>query len=241
MNRGEIGNEGNINFAQSFDAFKDYKCYFQAFTLFLLQTSFASLPAFLPTIVKEMGFTSIQAQGLSAPPYFLAWLVCICVSFISDRVGQRGLFIVFLICVGGVGYLLLALFESTAIRYLGVYFITCGVFPSIALNFTWMTDNQGPSSKRGAGLIIFGMIGQSGSFLGARIFPDHEGPFYVKGMAICSSALFMGALLTFTLSMLLRWENHRRDKKTESVANAIEVSDDVRAQGENHPTWRFVV
>lgn len=41
---------------------------------FSVNVSFASLPVFLPTILNGMGFSSINAQGLSAPPYFFAFI-----------------------------------------------------------------------------------------------------------------------------------------------------------------------
>jgi len=65
----------------------------QAIIVFYFNSSFGSLPAFLPTIVKEMGFTSIHAQGLSAPPYLIAYVYYISLAFLSDRVRNRGLLI----------------------------------------------------------------------------------------------------------------------------------------------------
>lgn len=230
-----------MTFAESFAAFKDYKCYFQAFALFLLHTSFASLPAFLSTIVREIGL----------PLSTLRVCQCLPISWPGSAVSARPSFRTrsdsatssssFSSPSAAWATSSWRSSNSTAIRYLGIYFITCSVFPSIALNFTWMTDNQGPSSKRGAGLAIFGMISQSDSFLGARIFPGEEGPYYAKGMAISSASLFTGALLMLSLSLILRWENRRRDGRSESVANAIEISDEIRAQGEDYPSWRFVV
>lgn len=42
---------------------------------FLGSTSFNSIAVFCSQIVKDMGFTSINAQGLQAPPFFLAFVV----------------------------------------------------------------------------------------------------------------------------------------------------------------------
>jgi hypothetical protein len=80
-----------------------------------------------------MGFTSIRAQGLSAPPYLLSFFVLIASSFASDRLGQRGYFIIVLSCVGGAGYLILALATSTAARYTAVFLAAAGIFPTIAV------------------------------------------------------------------------------------------------------------
>lgn len=83
---------------------------------FSCNVSFSSLPVFLPTILNEMGFSSIHAQGLSAPPYFLAFLVVILSTYIADRTQQRGLVIMFLSVLGAIGYILLVNIKSQTIH-----------------------------------------------------------------------------------------------------------------------------
>lgn len=68
---------GSISFKNILSALADFKPWILALMYFSCNVSFASLPVFLPTILEEMGFSSINAQGLTAPPYFLAFLVTI--------------------------------------------------------------------------------------------------------------------------------------------------------------------
>lgn len=214
--RGEISNEGKPKLAESLKVLLDYKCWCQACIIFCLNSSFGSLPAFLPTIVTKMGFTSIRAQGLSAPPYLAAYVCCISLALISDKLKNRGLCITVFAWIGAAGYLMERLATGTSVRYGAVYMIACGVFPATALTFTWVTDNQMTSSRRGAGLILFGMIGQSGNFLGARVFPDEDGPYYRFGMATMTGLLFAAGFLALCLSGALRYENRRMRKSGET-------------------------
>lgn len=78
---------------------------------FSCNVSFSSLPVFLPTILNEMGFSAINAQGLSAPPYFLAFLIVILSAYVADRTQQRGYVIMFLSALGAIGYILLVNFK----------------------------------------------------------------------------------------------------------------------------------
>ncbi len=149
--------------------------------------SFSSLPVFLPTILQSMGFTAINAQGLSAPPYLLSFFVCIGTTWIADRTRQRGLMIIFLSLVGGVGYILLAVSKNVAVRYLGVFLAAGGVFPAISNILPWTLNNQGSDSKRGAGITLLNIIGQCGPLLGTRMFPARDAPYYVTGMSVCAS------------------------------------------------------
>ena len=58
---------------------------------FSCNVSFSSLPVFLPTVLKDMGSTAINAQELTAPPYSLSFLVTIFPTLVVDRLQQRGL------------------------------------------------------------------------------------------------------------------------------------------------------
>lgn len=111
---------------------------------FSCNVSFSSLPVFLPTILKEMGFTAINAQGLTAPPFFASFLATIATTWVADRIQQRGLMIAALSLIGGVGYILLATCSSVGVRYFGVFLAACGIFPSIANILPWVLSESIP-------------------------------------------------------------------------------------------------
>jgi hypothetical protein len=74
-------------------------------------------------------------------------------------------------------------------------------------------DNQGSETRRGGGIILLNVIGQCGPFLGTNIFPDKEGPRFIKGMSICAAFMFFTTGLALALRFLLVWENRQLDKK----------------------------
>jgi hypothetical protein len=84
-----------------------------------------------------MGYTSINAQGLSAPPYLVSFFFTIGVTYLSDRVGQRGPFHICAGIAGGVGYVLFATTRSTAVKYFALFLAISGLYPFIALSFIW--------------------------------------------------------------------------------------------------------
>jgi cyanate permease len=103
---------------------------------FSCNVSFASLPVFLPTILNEMGFTSVNAQGLTAPPFFLSFLLTLLTTWIADRTQQRGFMILALTIIGGIGYVILATTKAVGPRYLGCFLAAAGIFP--ASEFTYL-------------------------------------------------------------------------------------------------------
>ncbi|KIW10855.1 hypothetical protein PV08_10154 [Exophiala spinifera] len=202
-----------VNFKEIGMTLLDAKAWFTALMYFSCNVSYSSLPVFLPTILNEMGFSSINAQGLSAPPYFVSTIVTIATCYIADRTRQRGLMITFLSVVGGTGYILLATCKPVAPRYFGTFLCASGVFPAIANILPWVVNNQGSDTRRGMGIMLLNLVGQTGPFLGTRIFPKTEGPRYVKGQSICAGFMFFNAFLALSLRTLLVWENKKLDKK----------------------------
>lgn len=180
---------------------------------FSCNVSFASLPVFLPTILTEMDFSNVNAQGLSAPPYFLAFLVVIATCYIADKTSQRGYTITLLSLLGATGYIMLATSRSVAVRYAGVYLAAAGVFPSIANILPWVMNNQGSDTRRGTGIAIINAVGQCGPLLGTRLYPSNERTYYRKGMWVCAAFMMFNGLLAICLRAICVWENKQLDEK----------------------------
>lgn len=86
--------------------------------------------------------------------------------------------IAFSATIGMIGYLILAAVQDeykTGVRYLGVWLATCGVFPALSINITWLLNNQGGDSKKSAGMALLAIFGQCSSFVSSSVFPNFEG------------------------------------------------------------------
>ncbi|KAF4344069.1 retrograde regulation protein [Fusarium beomiforme] len=229
-----------LNWKQATSGLKDYKTYVHATIHFCCNYSFAGLANFLPTIVQSLGYSSIHAQGLTAPPYLAAFILCVSAAFFSDRYGNRGYVIAGCSAMGGIGYLLLAIVEDMGksnIRYLGIWFAVMGVFPCLTLNITWLLNNQGGETKRGIGLAILAILGQCSSFLSSAVYPKTDAPFFVKGCSIGCALTFMITVLSLGLHFMLVRENRRRDRENGPVEDHEQI--DVTMIGDNHPKFRY--
>ena len=213
-----------------------------AFMYFGCNVTFAALPVFLPTIISDMGaFTSIQSNGLSAPPYVFCFLVIIASTFISDRIRNRGIFVAGMALLAAIGFLIMATATTTGVRYFALYLCVL-IFVSVAIILAWVSNNSATDSKRAGGLWILTTIGQCGPLVGINIFPPTEAPYYRKGMWICCGFCFFVVGLASTLSFLLFRENQRRDRvygKGTGV-NAFDETADACSLGESSPAFRYV-
>lgn len=121
-----------------------------------------------------MGYSSIRAQGLSAPPYLGSFFILLASTYMSDKFADRTIFIIPLAIVAGIGYLLLAIVKTTAIRYFAVFLAAGGLFPVIGLMLPLTSSLHEDDSKRSVAFLILNLIGQCGPFLGTRLYPAKE-------------------------------------------------------------------
>ena len=217
-----------------------------------------------------MGYSSINAQGLSAPPYFTAYLFANITAYIADRTQQRGLVLMITSLIGSIGYIILATVTTVGVRYFAVYLAAAGVFSTIPNILAWTLsmltkplparvrslslqgwdvgadsglDNQGSDTRRGAGLVLINVIGQCGPILGTRLYPTAQGPRYVKGMSICAAFMFFAAVMAFALRILLVWENRRLDQKFDIKSGEGKETDQGAAVAveDYGPKFRYVL
>ncbi|KAI4134436.1 MAG: hypothetical protein LQ341_006023 [Variospora aurantia] len=196
---------------------KDPKCYLTALMFCSCNVAFSSLPVFLPTIINDMGYSTLRSQALSAPPYLVAFITVVMTAYYSDKYKDRSLFICFhaLLAAGGYAMITLAgaLKANSLWRYGGLYPAASGFFSAVTLLITWTINNQDSDAKRGTGVAILNLIGQLGPFIGTALYPESDKPYYVPGMAICTVFMLAVAALSLWLRKIMQYQNRARDRR----------------------------
>ncbi|KAF2688174.1 MFS general substrate transporter [Lentithecium fluviatile CBS 122367] len=211
------GHGRGINHRQVLQALKDPKCYLTAFMFFSCNVAFSSMPVFLPTILHDMGHTSLTAQALTAPPYLFSFLTVLLTAYLSDRLRTRSTFVILHSLLATTGYATIALCgyflppaQLVWLRYLALYPAAAGFFSAITIIITWTLNNQESDTGKGTGVAIMNVIGQMGPLVGTSVFPQEDGPAYVKGMAVCAGFMALVGVLAAVLRWVLIRENRRR-------------------------------
>jgi MFS family permease len=228
-----------IEWGETFKSLLDLKTLLPCAMFFSFNVSFSSLPVFLPTILQGMGYTSINAQGLSAPPYVAAFFCTLFFSWLSDRIAQRGLLLAGGAFIGAIGYLILAVAHNVGARYFAVYLAACGLFPCIPLLLTWVGNNHGSDTKRGIGYSLLQAVGQCGPLLGTRLFPSKDAPLYRTGFWVSFAFLMLAAALAIIFRLYLAWLNKKLDDKYGYIDRAEAMNATDEAAGPT--TFRYVL
>lgn len=193
----------------------------QALMFLSVNVSFASLPVFLPTIINSMSFSPLASQILSAPPYLVAFGFVLFIGHKSDQIhDSRSYFLAGVALMSSISYAIVAIAGqfhtdigeagSITLRYISVYGAAMGLFSAVTLIITWNLNNQRSSTGKGAAMVVLNVVGQCGPLIGVKLFPDTDGPLYVKGMAICSGFMAGVALLAMVIRFMLHTMNRRQ-------------------------------
>lgn len=178
-----------------------------------------------------MGYSALTSQALSAPPYLVAFAVVLVTAYLSDRNRSRSPYLIMHALLSSLAYFAISAtgyFHSyltpevhVLIRYLCVFPATSGFFSAITLIITWTMDNRVAKEGKGASVAILNVVGQCGPLLGTRLYPDSDGPWYVRGMAVCSFFMILVAILAVVLRVILRRSNSAAEQEPRNVGLGV--------------------
>lgn len=157
-----------------------------------------------------MGNSALTSQALSAPPYLFSFLIVL-TAHLSDHHCSRSPYVILHSLLACTGYFLLTISGplqlSSLWRYMAIFPASAGFFSAVTIIITWTINNEPTGTRRSAGVVMLGFLGQLGPLIGVRLYPDEEGPYYTKGMAVCAGFMAVVAGLAWGLRGYLRGKN----------------------------------
>lgn len=149
-----------------------------------IYTPVYSFSLFLPTIIRNMGFSSTQAQLMSVPPYAAGCVVTIAAGFFADRSKRRGQYMLGFSALAILGWVFLISTTIPAVQYVGTFMACAGIFSCVPLGVAWNGNNIGGSLKRGVGIAMHVGAGNLGGVLAAFIYLPKDSPKYVSNCLV---------------------------------------------------------
>ncbi|KAM7184978.1 high-affinity nicotinic acid transporter [Rhypophila sp. PSN 637] len=206
---GHLSNEYDPKYV--WQALKDWKIYIHCLICMAGFCPIYSFSLFLPTIIKNMGYTANNAQLMSVPPYVCACFFTVTASWFADKYKRRGIFLLAFQVVGIAGFAMLAAAGSPSIQYAGTVLAAIGIYPQIPLGLAWNSGNIGGSLKRGTGIAMQVMGGNCGGIIASYVYLTRDQPRFIKGHSILIGFVSMAFFLTLFMMIWCKRENARRD------------------------------
>lgn len=141
-----------------------------------IYTPVYSFSLFLPTIIRNMGYSSTQAQLLSVPPYAVGCAITICAGYLGDRYKRRAVFMLFFLAMALAGWVMLISTTKPGVQYTGTFLACSGIFACVPLGVAWNGNNIGGSLKRGVGIAMHVGAGNLGGVMAAFIYLKKDSP-----------------------------------------------------------------
>ncbi|KAK0728855.1 major facilitator superfamily domain-containing protein [Lasiosphaeria miniovina] len=224
------------------DAIKDWKIWVHMFITIGVYTGLYSYSLFLPTIIRDLGYTNNTAQLMTVPPYVVACVFCVGAGYLADKLGQRGLFMIFFMGMSIVGLIMLLASQTAGVKYAGSFFLASGIYPNVPQGVAWNGNNIGGSLKRGVGIAMHVGFGNLGGTISAYLFLPRQGPKYYEGFSTLLACQAMAMALSIFMTIYLRRENARRDREYKPPSEYTEeerVAE--REKGDNATFFRYTI
>lgn len=167
-----------------------------------------TLSLFLPTIIKNLGYSNAAAQLLTVPPYAFAFLTTISVAHFSFLANLRSPFIVGSCAFAGIGYIVLLSDLNTAAQYAGVMIAAGGIYPATAIVLSWPANNVSGQTKRAVACalqIAVGILG--GAVVGSQMYRPSQSPSYKLGHGMALGFLGIAVVSTSVQYLVLKKRN----------------------------------
>ncbi|CAF1246225.1 unnamed protein product [Didymodactylos carnosus] len=194
--------------------FTDVKVYLYAIIEFGILISFYSLSLSLTGIIEGMGFSNTAIiQLMTVPPFAIAWISCVAISYTAGRLKERGFFTSAAIFIGLIGFVLLIVLKPYGFfpLYLASTLACTGTFTAIPLNLSWVTSNISGQTKRAISLsTIIGFSNLAG-IVSSQIYREDDRPeiipSHTTGYIVCISFMSVSLLVALFLKYHLSREN----------------------------------
>ncbi|KAJ3066953.1 hypothetical protein HDU98_009818 [Podochytrium sp. JEL0797] len=226
--------ETHFDKKQFFETVTDVKVVLYAFTYLGILVPTYGFTFYLPSLLKLLGYTSLNAQLMSSVPYCVACVVVVILTYTSDKFQDRSFHLVSLLTVQIVAFLALAQYrgENKQQVLFGVLCIAvAAVYSAVPIHCTWMLNNMKGQTKSAVGIAIMVGFGNLGGVIGPQVFqPSDAASLYHNGSLIMVGFSCWALVWTVALRFVLVREKRLMDKK-KAEKNQVETEEEEELGG----------
>ncbi|RAL00136.1 MFS general substrate transporter [Aspergillus ibericus CBS 121593] len=246
----QFSNNGNVvpetvvfKWKYVWDAAKDWQVYMAILIYFSAVCPLYGISFFLPTIIRDLGYTSSTAQLLTVPPYITAAIAAILAAWFADRNGERSPLLLFHIgCIVAGFFVCLAGSQRwvPGLVYFGVFLAILGIYPAIPALITWLSSNLAAEHKRAAGMAIHIGLGNFAGAMASHFYRTRDAPQYVLGHALELAFGIMGVVAIVITRFTYVHINRERVDKLVELRPQYSL-EELGEMGDKSPTFRYML
>ncbi|PYH91644.1 MFS general substrate transporter [Aspergillus ellipticus CBS 707.79] len=219
------------------DVFKDWKIFIGGLMYFGQVVTAYGYAYFATTIIKTFGYSAIQTQLYSIPPWAAAFGCSMVIAYLSDRFQHRFLFTLIPMLIAMAGFGILLNIHDTAqhhIQYGALFLVTSGCYSAMPVLVCWFAMNLGGHRRRSVGTAWQIGFGNIGGIISTYSFLSKDAPFYRNGYIIGVSFLCFSAAMSILYFFAVWNDNRKRDRDQITACG----EEDERL-GDMSPSYRY--
>ncbi|KAL8880960.1 MAG: hypothetical protein Q9198_001736, partial [Flavoplaca austrocitrina] len=237
--QGRSAAERPIGFKDVVNVFKDYKIFVGGFMYFGLIVPAYSYAFFAPGIIQTYGYSRIQTQLYSVPPWAASFTFAMVIAYFSDKIKHRFAFTIMPICLAIAGFgILIVVHDNHHLQYGALFMVAMGVYSAMPVIVCWFNMNLGGHHRRAVGTawqIGFGNIG--GIIATYSFLPQDKADFYKSGYSICIAFICLSAASCLVYAASCIMQNRQREKAPRSLLTEFEKTE----LGDLNPEYRYLL
>ncbi|KAF2835917.1 MFS general substrate transporter [Patellaria atrata CBS 101060] len=190
----------------------DWKIWAFSIAQFGVDTMLYGFSTFLPTIIRGINPTASVpiVQVLTIPCYALGAVTYLVIAHFSDRQQKRGVYSVGFGIISIVGYAMLMSDSGSRVHYAGCFLVAMGLYVVVGLPLAWLPTNNPRYGKRTTATGLQLSIGNCAGIMSSFLYPQPEGPRYIRGHAVTLAMVAVGCLIYAFMSWYFSKENAAR-------------------------------
>lgn len=237
--QGRSARERHMSFKDVVNVFKDWKVIAAGFMYFGLIVPAYGYAYFAPGILAGFGYSPVETQLHSVPPWAAAFAFSMIVATLSDMSKRRFPFAVFAICVCIVGFgILIAVHDNTKLQYAALFLVAMGAYTAMPIVVCWFNMNLGGHHRRSVGSAWQVGFGNIGGIIAVFAFLKKDAPKYIPGYSICIAFTILSILACFVYGYGC-WSANRKRERTPTDVGLTEYEQ--TELGDMAPTYRYLL
>lgn len=193
-----------------------------------------------------MGFSTHNAQLMTAPPYIAGAISAVISSQLSDRYYWRMPFVVIPFVFVCVGYSIMLGLRGDFQNQLGASYsaaiIACiGIYPAMPAATSWAANNLAPASRRAVGLAFSLAFGNIGGIMGSYMFFDADAPAYATGFGLNLAFGVTGLIAALLAEWAYKQGNAKKARMSEDEVRARYTQDQLMKMGDKSPFFKYTL
>jgi len=239
-----IGEAEHFEMRYLVSALTDWQVWLQILVYMSIVGPLYGISLFLPSIINDLGFGTVETQLLTVPCYVSATILLLIFAHFSDKYRVRSPFILAGLTLMLIGFAIQISDASPGAKYFGTFLCVAGSYASFPAVVAWLGNNLSGQYKRGVGMALHIGVGNFSGAISSNVYRAQDAPRYLLGHGLELMFIGIGFVTIPIVVYLYRHINARRDREVEEAKASGIVKytpDELREMGDRAPDFRYIL